>query len=211
MALAAAELEWRHVVVTSVTRDDLTDGGASHFAAVVRAIREKSPGTTVELLVPDFQGDREALGIVVEVRPEVLAHNVETVPRIYAQFRPQAEYMRSLELIRQAKTMDPAILLKSGLMVGVGESETEVREVLQDLYTAGCRAITIGQYLPPSQIHAPLKEYRSLEFFETLKAKARRIGFPHVLVGPLIRSSYKAKGFVFETRSWHKPAREETF
>jgi lipoic acid synthetase len=192
VAQAVVELVWNHVVVTSVTRDDLPDGGAAQFVSVVREIREKTYGTTVELLVPDFQGNAGALASVIDARPDVLAHNVETVPRLYPIVRPQAEYRRSLMLLQRAKSMDPSLMLKSGLMVGFGENLGEVIAVMEDLYRAGCRSLTVGQYLPPFRSHSPVKEYRNNEFFESVERTAREIGFLWVASGPLVRSSYKA-------------------
>ena len=194
VATAAAELSWRHVVVTSVTRDDLPDGGAAHFAAVVRALRRESPGTSVELLVPDFAGNVDALRCVVDAAPDVLAHNVETVPRLYPVVRKGAGYDRSLDLLRRAAAMRPSLSLKSGIMVGFGETEGEVVAVFQDLFAAGCRSLTVGQYLPPSNDHLPSAEYVAPETFEALAGAARGIGFPRVLSGPLVRSSYYRAG-----------------
>ena len=194
VATAAAELSWRHVVVTSVTRDDLPDGGAAHFAAVVRALRREAPGTSVELLVPDFAGNVDALRCVVDAAPDILAHNVETVPRLYPVVRKGAEYDRSLDLLRRAAAMRPSLALKSGIMVGFGETEGEVVAVFRDLFAAGCRSLTVGQYLPPSNDHLPLAEYVTPETFEALADAARGIGFPRVLSGPLVRSSYYRAG-----------------
>ena len=194
VATAAAELSWRHVVVTSVTRDDLPDGGAAHFAAVVRALRREAPGTTVELLVPDFAGNADALRCVVDAAPDILAHNVETVPRLYPVVRKGARYDRSLDLLRRAAGMRPSLLLKSGIMVGFGETEGEVVAVFRDLFAAGCRSLTVGQYLPPSKGHLPLYEYVSPERFDLFAGAARGIGFPHILSGPLVRSSYYRAG-----------------
>jgi len=191
VARAAAELGWRHVVVTSVTRDDLQDGGAGHFARTVQALRREAPRATVELLVPDFDGDGNALRTVVEAAPDILAHNVETVPRLYAQVRTGADYGRSLLLLRRAASIRPDLMLKSGIMVGLGETEDEVIAVFRDLFEAGCRSVTVGQYLPPTREHYPLAEYVRPERFEALAAKAREIGFPKVRSGPLVRSSYK--------------------
>jgi lipoic acid synthetase len=190
VAAAAAELSWRHVVVTSVTRDDLPDGGAAHFASVVRALRREAPGAAVELLVPDFAGNIDALRCVVESAPDILAHNVETVPRLYPVVRKGASFGRSLDLFRRAAAMRPSLQLKSGIMVGFGEAEEEVTAVFRDLFAAGCRSITVGQYLPPSRDHLPLSEYVPPERFDHFAFAARRIGFPHVLSGPLVRSSY---------------------
>jgi len=190
VAMAAAELSWRHVVVTSVTRDDLPDGGAAHFAAVVRALRREATGATVELLVPDFAGNVDALRCVVDAVPDILAHNVETVPRLYPIVRKGANYGRSLDLLRRAAAMRPSLALKSGIMVGFGETEGEVVAVFRDLFASGCRSLTVGQYLPPSRDHLPLAEYVTPRRFEILSEAARAIGFDHVLSGPLVRSSY---------------------
>lgn len=193
IAVAAAELGWRHVVVTSVTRDDLPDGGAAQFARVVYAIRKAAPSTTVELLVPDFGSDAEALQTVLECRPEVLAHNVETVPRLYPFVRPQADYRNSLELLQRASLIKPGIILKSGFMVGFGERDAEITSVMEDLFASGCRSITIGQYLPPTRNHPPVARYFTREDFEQFAEDARGIGFSRVASGPLVRSSYKAE------------------
>ena len=190
VAKAAAELSWRHVVVTSVTRDDLPDGGAAHFASVVRALRREAPGAAVELLVPDFAGNGDALRRVVDATPDILAHNVETVPRLYPAVRKGAEYGRSLDLFRRAAALRPSLPLKSGIMVGFGETEGEVTAVFRDLFAAGCRSITVGQYLPPSRDHVPLSEYVPPDRFERFAKSAHGIGFDHVLSGPLVRSSY---------------------
>ena len=190
VARAAAELSWRHVVVTSVTRDDLPDGGAAHFAAVVRALRREAPGVPVELLVPDFAGDADALRCVVDAAPDILAHNVETVPRLYPVVRKGADYGRSLGLLRRAAAMRPTLSLKSGIMVGFGETEGEVVAVFRDLFASGCRSLTVGQYLPPSKDHLPLAEYVTTRQFKIFAEAARAIGIDRVLSGPLVRSSY---------------------
>ncbi|GAB4233944.1 MAG: lipoyl synthase [Deltaproteobacteria bacterium] len=194
VARAASELSWRHVVVTSVTRDDLPDGGSAHFAAVVRSLRRDAPGVTVELLVPDFSGDPDALRRVIDAAPDILAHNVETVPRLYPLVRKGADYGRSVGLLRRAASMAPGLPLKSGIMVGLGETECEVLGVFRDLFAAGCRRLTVGQYLPPTKDHFPLVEYVPPERFEALGEAARRIGFENVLSGPLVRSSYYRAG-----------------
>jgi lipoyl synthase len=194
VARAAAELSWRHVVVTSVTRDDLPDGGAAHFAAVVRALRREAPEATVELLVPDFAGDADALRCVVDSAPDILAHNVETVPRLYPAVRKGADYARSIGLLRRAAAMRSSLPLKSGIMVGFGETEGELTAVFRDLFAAGCRSLTVGQYLPPSRDHLPSAEYVTPERFAALAESARGIGFPRVLSGPLVRSSYYRAG-----------------
>ncbi len=191
VAAAAAELGWRSLVVTSVTRDDLPDGGAGHFARVVEALRGLPSPPEIELLVPDFSGSREALRTVVDSRPDVLGHNVETVPRLYPRVRPQAVYARSLGLLARARAMAPGQRLKSGLMVGFGETREEVVAVLADLFAAGCRSVTLGQYLPPDASHIPAVEYLAPAAFEELGDAARRIGYAEVVSGPLVRSSYR--------------------
>jgi len=186
----------KHVVVTSVTRDDLPDGGASHFAETIRAIRELLPGARVEVLVPDFQGSTHALAAVMAARPDVLNHNVETVPSLYARARPQADFARSLELLRQAKTMSPEVVTKSGMMVGLGEQEKDVIQVLGELRDAGVDALTIGQYLQPTRRHLTVSEYVPPEVFARYEERARDLGFRYVLSGPLVRSSYHAEAVV---------------
>ena len=168
--------------------------GAAHFAAVVGALRRKAPGAAVELLVPDFAGNVDALRCVVDAAPDILAHNVETVPRLYPVVRKGAEYDRSLDLLRRAAVMRPTLLLKSGIMVGFGETEGEAVAVFRDLFDAGCRSLTVGQYLPPSNDHLPLVEYVTPETFGALAEAARGIGFQRVLSGPLVRSSYYRAG-----------------
>ncbi|MGZ8459301.1 MAG: lipoyl synthase, partial [Candidatus Deferrimicrobiaceae bacterium] len=170
VAAAAAELGWRHIVVTSVTRDDLSDGGAGQFARVVGELRKSPSPPAVELLVPDFAGDRDALAAVVAASPDILAHNVETVPRLYPEVRPGASYERSLALLSRAHAIDPGLPLKSGLMVGFGETRKEVVGVMEDLFAAGCRSVTVGQYLPPSRRHRQAEEYLSPETFQELAA-----------------------------------------
>lgn len=192
VAWAVVELGWKHLVVTSVTRDDLPDGGASQFVAVVKEIRKRAPSTTVELLVPDFAGNWGALKKVVAARPNVLAHNVETVPRLYPEVRQKAIYTRSLEFLARSHMMSPRLELKSGLMVGLGETREEVLSVLEDLHAAGARSVTLGQYLPPSRNHPPAKEYLPVEVFYEYANAARKMGFARVAAGPLVRSSYKA-------------------
>ncbi len=192
VAAAAAELGWTHLVVTSVTRDDLPDGGAEHFAAVVEALRALSPPPSVELLVPDFAGSEESVRTVVEAGPDILAHNLETVPRLYPSVRPGASYERSLELLRRSREFDPSLTVKSGLMVGLGERRDEVIAVLEDLFRTGCRSVTVGQYLPPSRHHPRVSRYVTPEEFDELADSARRIGFDRVASGPLVRSSYRA-------------------
>lgn len=192
VAQAAAELGWRHLVATSVTRDDLPDGGAGQFARTVAAVRERSPGTAVELLVPDFEGRPEPLRDVVDARPDVLGHNVETVPRLYPRVRPKASYERSLGLLARARELDPALTVKSGLMVGLGETLAETVSVFRDLFAAGCRSLTVGQYLAPTRDHVAVERYVEPAEFSELEAAAREIGFGRVRCGPLVRSSYRA-------------------
>ncbi len=196
VAQAAGMLGLEHVVITSVTRDDLPDGGAAHFAATIAAVRELLPHASVEVLVPDFQGSRDALSCVVAARPEVLNHNVETVPRLYPTVRPQADYRRSLELLRQARHMSSRITTKSGFMVGLGETEEEVLALLRELRAAGTEAVTIGQYLPPTRQHLPVAEYVPPERFREYAQAAHTIGFPHVFSAPLVRSSYHAEELI---------------
>lgn len=193
-------MKLRYAVVTSVTRDDLPDGGASIFAETIRRIREKSPGTRVEVLIPDFCGNSESLRIVIEARPDVLNHNVETVPRLYASVRPQAVYQRSIDLLRTAHQMDPLILTKSGLMLGLGERTEEIHQVLNDLLETGCSILTLGQYLQPSVEHLPVARFVTPEEFEELRKKALEMGFQEVASGPFVRSSYHAQE-IFERRT----------
>jgi lipoic acid synthetase len=192
VAEAVAAMGLRHAVLTSVTRDDLPDGGARIFAASVGAIRARSPGCTVELLIPDLGGDWEALGTVMAARPEILNHNVETVPRLYGRVRPKAVFTRSLELLRRAKALAPKGITKSGLMVGLGETHDELAPVFADLRAAEVDVLTIGQYLRPSAWHLPVARYYAPEEFASLGAEATALGFRHVEAGPLVRSSYHA-------------------
>ncbi len=193
VAEAVDHMKLRYAVVTSVTRDDLPDGGASIFAETIRRIREKSPGTKVEVLIPDFCGDLQSLKTVLEARPHVLNHNVETVPRLYASVRPGAVYRRSIDLLRNAHRLDPSIPTKSGLMLGLGERPEEVREVLSDLLEAGCRILTLGQYLQPSADHLPVERFVPPEEFEEWRKRALEMGFSEVASGPFVRSSYHAQ------------------
>jgi lipoic acid synthetase len=192
VAEACAALGLHYAVVTSVNRDDRSDGGAALFAATIRAIRERIPGCKVEVLIPDFQGSREALALVLTAAPDVLNHNIETVPRLYRQVRFGARYARSLELLRRASEMCPAIPTKSGLMLGLGESSEEVLAVLRDLRAAGVRVVTIGQYLRPTPAHLPVLRYVPPEEFLMLRDAGLALGFSHVESGPLVRSSYHA-------------------
>jgi len=185
-------LQLRHVVITSVTRDDLDDGGASHFVNVVRELRKNCPDTTIELLIPDLNGNWKALEKIVREHPDVLNHNVETVPSLYANVRPGATYERSIGLLQRVKEIDYSIITKSGIMVGLGEDEDDVKSVIEDLIGAGCSMLTIGQYLQPSHKHLPVVEYITPELFESYKIFALERGFSFVASGPLVRSSYHA-------------------
>jgi len=181
-----------YAVITSVNRDDLPDGGASVFAACIRAVRRLRPSCGVEVLVPDFEGNWDALATVVTAQPVVLNHNIESVPRLYARVRPKARYERSLELFRQVKALDRTMPAKSGLMLGLGETFEEVVTVFQDLRAAGVDLLTVGQYLRPSPKHLPVARYVPPEEFARLKEAAQALGFAHVEAGPFVRSSYHA-------------------
>ena len=192
VARAVRALGLRHAVITSVTRDDLPDGGAHIFAATIGAIRELCPNATVEVLIPDFRGSAEALEVVVRARPDILNHNVETVARLYRVVRPQAVYGRSIQLIANVKRLDPATPTKSGMMLGLGETRDEVIEVMRDLRGAGCDIVTLGQYLRPSREHLPVVEYIAPDVFAEYKRLGEDLGFSFVASGPLIRSSFNA-------------------
>lgn len=182
----------RHAVITSVTRDDLPDGGAGQFVRVLHALRDACPDTTVEVLIPDFNGDPEALAAVVAAGPDILNHNLETVPRLYPEVRPMADYRRSLDLLARAKALDPDLLTKSGIMVGLGETREEVLALFSDLVRTGCDMLTVGQYLAPSRNHHPVVEYVHPDAFDDYRRAALDAGFAHVSSGPLVRSSYLA-------------------
>ena len=188
-----AQMGLAHVVVTSVNRDDLVDGGAELFARTIRAIRREAPGCRVEVLIPDFQGGRSALETVLEARPDVLNHNIETVPRLYREVRPGSRYRRSLELFARARRHPTRPLTKSGMMLGLGETLDEVRATMADLFGAGVQLLTLGQYLRPSPRHLPVLRYAPPEEFDALAAHGAALGFRHVEAGPLVRSSYHAK------------------
>lgn len=192
VAKAAAELGLKHVVITSVTRDDLPDGGAKHFSGVIRAIKALDGSMAVEVLIPDFRGSLAALETVVRAKPEILNHNIETIPRLYPEVRPAALYDRSLELLARVKSLDAGIFTKSGIMVGLGEKEEEVIDVFRDLRSAGCDFLTVGQYLAPSSAHHPVAEYVPPEIFNMYREKALSLGFSFVASAPLVRSSYNA-------------------
>jgi lipoic acid synthetase len=197
VAEAVKTLGLRFVVVTSVTRDDLPDGGAGHFAETIREIRTKNPGTKVEVLIPDFQGSEHALKSVIEARPDVLNHNLETVLRLYPVVRPGADYRRSLELLHRVRHLDPSIPTKSGIMLGLGECEKEVKRVMKDLLAVDCRILTLGQYLQPSKDHLPVERFVTPEEFDRWQGVAQEMGFRGVASGPFVRSSYHA-GEIYE-------------
>jgi lipoic acid synthetase len=193
VALAVQRMGLRHAVITSVNRDDVPDGGAAIFADCIRKVRLLCPETTVEVLVPDFMGNWDALRTVVEARPEILNHNTETVPRLYGRVRPKARYERSLELLKRGKAMNPGILTKSGLMVGLGETRDELLQVFADLRRHDVDILTVGQYLKPDPHHLDVVRYWHPDEFADLKAEALAMGFRHVESGPLVRSSYHAE------------------
>jgi lipoyl synthase len=192
VAEAAATMGLKHAVITSVTRDDLSDGGAALFAATITGIHAQVPGCTVEVLIPDFMGCKTSLKTVTEARPEILGHNLETVPHRYLQVRPQADYERSLRLLQRAKEHDPELLTKSGIMVGLGESTEELLEVFADLRRVDCDILTVGQYLRPTRRHLPVVRYYPPKEFAALKEAGHAAGFRWVESGPLVRSSYHA-------------------
>jgi lipoic acid synthetase len=192
VAEAVAILDLHHAVITSVNRDDDLVGGAQAFAMVIEEIRKQAPGCQVEVLVPDFQGNREAIEIVVAAKPEVLNHNTESVPRLYRVVRSGARYERTLELLRYAKELNPAGVTKSGVMVGLGEETSELLEVFRDLAAVNCDILTIGQYLRPSRDHLPMARIYTPKEFAEMKTEALKMGFRHVESGPLVRSSYHA-------------------
>jgi lipoic acid synthetase len=192
VAAAVSELGLRHAVITAVTRDDLPDGGAGQFAAVTTAIRAKAPGCRVELLIPDLGGDHAALATILAARPDVLGHNLETVPNLYPTARAGADYRRSLALLAAAREMAPAIPTKSGLMLGLGEEPAELLAAFADLHAAGVGMLTLGQYLQPTRAHLPVVRYLPPEEFAGLRDAALAMGFAQVAAGPLVRSSYHA-------------------
>lgn len=192
VATAADKLGLKHTVVTSVTRDDLPDGGSAHFAETIRALKKRMPSSTVEVLIPDFQGSKDALQTVIDARPEIINHNIETVPSLYNTVRPMAKYDRSLELLQRVKQLTTGIYSKTGIMVGLGETKDEVLQVMDDLIGVGCELLTIGQYLQPSKDHLPIKEYITPEQFEEYKRIGLKKGFKYIASGPFVRSSYNA-------------------
>lgn len=196
---AAEKLDLNYIVITSVTRDDLPDGGACQFDRVIRLLREKRPESIVEVLIPDFLGSAASLRAVVSAGPRVISHNVETVPRLYPEVRPGADYGRSLELLARVKDINPGTVTKSGLMLGLGETRQEVIEVMTDLREAGCDLLTIGQYLRPSPEGHPLARYVSPEEFAGYADIGKNLGFAEVASAPLVRSSYRAAGMYATT------------
>ncbi|MDQ6774104.1 MAG: lipoyl synthase [Candidatus Dormibacteraeota bacterium] len=192
VAESIADLGLRHAVITSVDRDDLRDGGAEIFARTIRAVRRRSPDTSVEVLTPDFQGDREAIRTVAEAQPDIFNHNLETVPRLYGRIRPKAVYERSLALLDFVKEVEPEAVTKSGVMVGLGEQREELLRVFRDMRAHRIDVLTVGQYLRPSARHAEVQRYYRPEEFLELKESAAAMGFEHVEAGALVRSSYHA-------------------
>ena len=193
LAKAVAEIGLKHVVITSVDRDDLKDGGAGHYATVIRELKARQPDVTIEILTPDFQRKPNAcLDTIMDAKPDIFNHNLETVPRLYRSIRPGARYFTSLRLLQRAKEIDPSVVTKSGIMVGLGEEKDEVLQVLDDMREAGIDILTIGQYLRPSEAHHPVMKYWTPEEFDDLKYIAEKKGFGMVASGPLVRSSFHA-------------------
>ena len=201
VADAAGQMGLKHAVITSVNRDELADGGAAVFAATIREIRTHVPGCAVEVLTPDFKGDRDAIKTVIDARPDTFNHNIETVPRLYPAVRPQAKYRRSLEVLRYAKELNPEGLTKSGFMVGLGEVEEEIQRTMLDLREHDVDILTIGQYLRPSENHLPMSRYYAPKEFAAFRKLGFEMGFKHVESGPLVRSSYHAHEQTEDARS----------
>ncbi len=193
VARAIAELKLQHAVITSVTRDDLPDGGAAQFVALIEQIKLKAPDCRIELLIPDLQGNWQALQKIIAAAPEIIGHNIETVPRLYPAVRPEAEYQRSLEVLAKTHEFSAEITSKSGLMLGMGETEEEVLAVMKDLRAHHCQILTLGQYLAPTREHHPVQRYVHPDEFKQLAKRGREFGFAHVEAGPLVRSSYHAE------------------
>ena len=193
VAQAVQTMRLRYAVITSVTRDDMPDGGASHFVRTIEAIRKLSPDTLIEVLIPDLQGNWDALDAIIQAEPDVLNHNLETVKRLYPIVRPQAIYHRSLELLRQIKKRRGTMITKSGMMVGLGETTEELQTAFTDLVHAQCDILTLGQYLQPSKDHLAVEHYLSPEKFDILKQQALHLGFAGVAAAPFVRSSYQAE------------------
>lgn len=192
VAEAVTSLSLKYAVITSVTRDDLPDGGASHFVQTIKEVHRQSPGTRIELLIPDLQGNWDALVQILNAGPDVLNHNLETVPRLYSRVRPEAIYERSLELLNQSKKISPKTPTKSGVMLGLGETVDELRATMVDLLKNGCDILTLGQYLQPSRSHLPVERFVSPKEFESLKKEAMELGFKGVASSPTVRSSFEA-------------------
>lgn len=201
VAKAVKSLGLKYAVITSVTRDDLADGGAAHFAATLDEIHTQAPGTRVELLIPDLQGDWQALAVILAAGPDILNHNVETVPALYSRVRPQAVYQRSLQLFVESKRLAPQIPTKSGIMLGLGESREELLATMDDLLAHNCELLTLGQYLQPSKAHLPVERFVPPEEFDELRDIALAKGFKSVASGPTVRSSYQAELLFSETDS----------
>lgn len=193
LAEAVRRMRLNHVVITSVNRDDLPDGGASQFIRCIQAIRSTSPNTTIEVLIPDLCGNWDALELILQAQPEVLNHNTETVPRLYRRVRPQGNYDRTIELLQRSRSLAPSTYTKSGLMVGLGETDTEIRQAMQDLRAVDCDILTLGQYLQPSQKHLKVDSFIPPEQFDAWKEFGESIGFLQVVSSPLTRSSYHAE------------------
>ncbi|MCU0549459.1 MAG: lipoyl synthase [Leptolyngbya sp. Prado105] len=193
LAEAVRRMNLNHVVITSVNRDDLPDGGASQFVRCIEGIRAVSPKTTIELLIPDLCGNWEALATILSAAPEVLNHNTETIPRLYRRVRPQGDYARSLELLQKVRAINPHVYTKSGIMVGLGETDAEVRDTMRDLRSVNCDILTIGQYLQPTQKHLDVKDFVTPEQFDAWREYGESIGFLQVVSTPLTRSSYHAE------------------
>jgi len=196
VAEAARRLKLKHVVITSVTRDDLPDGGAAHFAATIQAVRRVQPGCSVEVLIPDFKGNRNALKTVLDAKPDILNHNLETASELYSKIRPQADYRQSLDLLVNSKQIDPNIPTKSGIMVGLGENDSQVLRVLGDLAAVNCDIVTVGQYMQPSRQHPQVQRYVPPPSFDEYAAAGTAKGIPHMFCAPLVRSSYNAEKFI---------------
>lgn len=193
LAQAVQQMNLKHVVITSVNRDDLPDGGASQFVCCIEAIRETSPRTTIEVLIPDLCGDWSALEVILRAKPEVLNHNTETVPRLYRRVRPQGSYPRTLELLKKAREIAPSAYTKSGIMVGIGETEAEIKQVMADLRSVDCDILTIGQYLQPTPKHLPVLSWISPAQFDDWRQFGESLGFLQTIASPLTRSSYHAE------------------
>lgn len=201
VAIASKRLGLKHIIITSVTRDDLEDGGAAHYVKTILAVRKELPEATIEVLIPDLQGKVQNLDKIIAANPDVVNHNIETVPSFYANVRPEADYQRSLGVISYVKAKAPGIITKTGIMLGLGETEEEVLKVMDDLVTIKCDIFTIGQYLRPSQNHIPVKKFISPEKFDEYKKIAEKKGLKYVASSPLVRSSYNALHAIEEIKS----------